>query len=246
MSIEFDQKKLLDLVTNVSVNGLINQCVIRVTKKGIGIVDAIDMSNSVFVHCEEQVLEKSETEVSYGLPDLSLIGNYLSHVEEVKFSIQGDDGEERHFVMSSRKSGRMRLRLLEVEGVPTVVKDDKAVSKLLEGYKDVEGYKINEEDRTRCSYYLSAVSAVGSITLGAKKASIRISNEEDSAQHFEFQFGKSIGKGKDAAVTVYGDHFLSVLKNVDLSDGELTVLILDNSPVIFKKGKNLWALQPIV
>jgi hypothetical protein len=246
MGVNFEQKKLLELVTNVSVSGLIDSCVVRVTKRGVGIVDAVDMSNSLFVHCEEQVLEKGEEETYYGFPDLSLIRNYLGHVEEVKFSIQGDDGAERHFVMSSRKSGRMRLRLLEVDGVPTAVKDEKAVFKLLDGYKDVEGYKITEEDRTRCSYYLSAVSAVGSITLEAKKTSIRISNEEDSSQHFEFQFGKNVGGVEDASVTVYGDHFLSVLKNMDLADGELTIFVKSEMPVVFKKGKNIWALNPLV
>lgn len=219
-----------ELLQRVHLKGLIQECVLTVSD-GVATVQAIDMSNSIFLHCSQKV---GGEDMELGFNNLSTLTKYLDDSGEVEFKI-GD----KWLTIKRKGQGQLKFLLLEITQVPTAVKEPDAVKKI----KKMEGnaIPITDELRERFAYYFGLVknkSVVFSIT--KKKVYIR-SNRNDPEQ-FQFAVGKT--KAGDMEVEVYSEHLLSIL---DHANGKKSSLHLaEETPVVVHYNKtNLWALTPI-
>ncbi len=231
------------LLRRVHLGGIIGECVVNI-EEGSVTIEALDCSNSVFVHASAKVADEGST--VFGLSNISTLSRFLDKGEDAQLDISKKKGSDADWLVAKRKGhGSVRLLLTDVEEIPTNVNDDRAKDNILKTTKVVLPLK-----ETICNRLVELISLVGAsaIQLTSKGGTIKASAPRSDPQQFETSLGKvTKGKGKDFSVKVFTEHLLPVLKELDFGDSKKPKLLLGaKSPVVIQQNKNsCWALMPV-
>lgn len=229
-------KAFSTLLQRVGLGGLINECVIHV-KKGEASITAVDLSNSVFIHCSEKISD-SAANVDFGLNNIPLICSFVEKVEtlDVKFSDKW---------LTLRRKGGTSLKCLSLDPaeVPTEVSESGSVAKMY-------GLRLNPVElkpkAVENLLFMIGLVKSKSILLTVKDGELTASSSAADSEQFRVRFGET--KAKDCAVTVFAEH-LSRLLQALTSLGEMDAVqmsVADGKPVILDRGEgNFWALTPL-
>ena len=232
-----DGKALGSLLSRANLGGLVEECVLDV-RDGVGSIQAIDMTNSVFLSCQEQLGEGLPNS-KIGIGNLSVLCKFFAMDGE--FSINLSD----EWITVRRKGhGFIRLQLLKSDQVPTAVTQEDAEKKII---ASCEVSLPFEEDSARDFEGFMGLMSCASVELRSKEGKISLSANKSEPQQFNVQLGEAKEIKDGFKVAVYGDQLLRVVKVLHWEkDHTPTIRVGEKSPLVIQQDKrNFWALTPI-
>lgn len=232
---EVNGEQFAALLANVSVEGLIEECVLKV-EKGIGKVRAVDMSNSVFVSVSSPL--SGLPDGVYGLGSIGTMVRYMGSFGKdstLACSIEGSK-----ITLSKKGHGRVSFTLLKPEEVPTAVQQENPEEKLLANAKQT--FSIDKDGLDKFSSYMGLF---GSQMVVVKSKNQTVSLASAAFENNSFHMRVASAKTEDFSTTVYAANLLRVIKLVLGVDEKAEVFSGEGAPVVIKSKKNLWALTPI-
>lgn len=231
---------LASLLKRVHLKGIIEECVL-VVKKGIASVEAIDTSNTLFVSVQEDI--KADEDLTIGIGNLSTMCRYLEGSDEVSIKVTDN------WITVSRKGfGHIRCQLLQVDEVPTAVKEKNVVKNLLTG--STVTIPITLSHIETLSYYTSLIGSKSIVVSSGKDKGLYMHSNQSDPQQFKFKIA-AMKKTADIRVEVFGDFLLSALQAISPeafaeSGKGATLGLADKRPIIINHDdKNVWALSPV-
>jgi hypothetical protein len=230
---------LFSLLSRVNLKGVIDECVLKI-KDNVATIEAIDMSNTIYVHAEESV--EGLKDVSIGLCKLSLLTQFLENTEdEIIFKI-----DKQWLTLKKPGSSQIKVLLLEEGQVPTAIdqKGESPVKKLLK--KEKSSFILTQEaanEILKCSNLVNADTTIFEIERGK----VFVGNQKTQEQQFNVPCGGlQKDMGSNIRVEVYSKYLLSVIQAVDFTK-EITVSMSNDFPIIVQQDKNnTWAITPIL
>ena len=233
-----DANAFSSLLRRVHLSGIIGECVVNI-EGGVVNIEALDCTNSVFVHGSAKVAE--EGDAVFGIGNMSTLAKFLTGNDSVEIKIQKSKDSE--WLTAKRKAyGSVKFLLLDPTEVPTAVQETGVAEKISSGASNstvILDKAVNG--------LVDLCGMVGSLTvdLTVKGGLLTVSTAERAPQQFRVPFGK-MNKKEDFTVRIYSEHLLPVLKELDFSDDKKPKLFLgENAPVIVKQGGVLWAITPL-
>lgn len=240
MAKELKARNLLNLLKRVYLGGVISEAVLNFNK---GMIEAVDSTNSLFLHCIDDVLLKGFGEV--GLGDLSLVCKYLESVGDEKLKVLKSDNR---LEISSEGKGVLKYLLSDSEYVSSSVKGGE-LDQLIDPSTCTAELK---EDFCKQLLLLVNLTKVRDIEFTAKDDMIVVCGGQESSHQFSLVLGqyKKIPKKKfqNVSVRIYAHHLSAIISNALVwNDKTYPVLYLaQDRPVIVKQDdNNLWALLPV-
>lgn len=238
----------ITLLKRVRLGGVLESCVIETTKKGIARVQAVDITNSLFLSISIASFENMKEEGVFGIGNIELLEKFFSSVEdEETVSMEVDDNR---LVFKRKGHGRLNYLLTEPDLIPT--KEDyneESVSKLL---KQCEfGLDLSKKACDDFSSYMNMVKTKEA-KLVFKKGKVKLEGGSINEHQFSVELGKANPLKKKAdedssfEIPVIGDQLVKVLSAIDFKKEEPTISFSENNPVVIKiDDENVWALVPI-
>jgi hypothetical protein len=235
---------MTQLVKKVHLGGAINECVLKVTK-GIAVVEAIDITNSIVV-LERRKIGEKDLSFEVGLGNLEILWKFLASVEDKELIVKNKEG--RMLIGNKRWARKIDYLTTIPELISTRLppatkqnprekfKEMPAVHLSLDGelVKDVMGY-------------LGALKIrVATIQIGKGKAKFILGTATD--HRFEAYIAKVKNEKLDGfKMKVNGDFLIKILSVLDFSNEEElpTIGIAENSPLVLENGNTIWALVPL-
>jgi hypothetical protein len=235
---DIDAKALGDLLKGVHLNGLLRECVL-VVKDGVGHVDAVDMSNTVFLSLSRKI--KGMEDVELGIGNLTTICKVLEDVGEEGVTLKIKADKDKWLTITRKGHGRLKSLLLDVDQVPTAVSSKGAKEKLLK-QKGVD-IEIRDKGMEDFVYYMGLVKSKG-VVFQTSKGSLYLASVNTDEEQFRIKLGSL---DIELSVEVNADFLLQILQTCIAIEGKLPTLYLGSgAPVILKLDKNnIWALTPI-
>lgn len=154
---------LKKMLNRVYLGGIIEQCVLDVDSKGVGVIQSVDMTNCLFLRCEENISIGNKTKL--GLGNLKLLCGFLDSCTEEEINIVV---EKNRVVFSRKGHGKLSYLLSEAEVIPTIVEEPDAIKSFIDGI-EIE-VPIKESFKDDLLSYLS-LTGLGSIrfSIGEKE-----------------------------------------------------------------------------
>lgn len=241
--VRFNGAALCSLLKRVHLKGDIDECVLDI-KDGVGYIQAVDMSNSVFVSCQETLGEIQD--MSIGLGKLSLLIQFLDGSTEVSYSIETKD-KEGIWLTLRKGQGKIKVLLIDGSMIPTVVQGDAKNIKKDMLKLTTNSFSITQTTVNSIMEYIGMIGCT-SVFFKIRKGAVIICSNPSSEQQFSLTIGRLKEVKDDMSVEVYSQYLLSILKSLMWSEEEIPkVYIGNNAPVVVKQNNsNLWALTPII
>lgn len=234
---------LCSLLKRVHLRGMVEECLLEV-KAGMGSINAVDMSNSIFISCEEELGEMEDT--SLGLGKLALLTQFLEGSTEVTYSVESKDKEGTWLTLRKVGHGQIKVLLVEKTQIPTVVQGNAEETKkgMLKLTKDT--FAIEQKAVEDLINYIGMLGAA-SVFIKAKRGVVTACSSPDAEQQFTLRFGKLTNTESEISVEVYSQYLTSVLKSLTWGTGNEPIARIGNeAPLIIQQNdSNLWALTPI-
>lgn len=241
-NIPLDPEPLSALLSRVSLEGTIDQCVMTVCK-GVASIHAVDMTNTVFASVSAKV---SLPDLEIGLCGLSNIIRVLAQGGEFTLSIIGGgegDTVAGSVVFKKKGLGTARFILMAPSDVPTSVPEEGASAKILAQCKTAFLLKRDSMDKVG---FFTGIFPSEVIRAVGKSGSVTFSSAQTEANRFHTTAGAY--KGGEFSTQVYCGMLLKALKVVfaDSEVKETTILTGPSMPIIVQMDKgNFWAVTPI-
>lgn len=240
---ELDGAALCSLLKRVHLKGTVEECVLNI-KNGVGTIQAVDMSNSIFISCEEE-LGKIE-DITMGLGKLSLLVQFLEGSTAVSYIIESKEKQGVWLTLKRGEFGQIKVLLIEPTQIPTVVQGNIEEIKNNMFELITEKMNISQKNVEEISNYIGMIGCA-TVFFKVEKGSIYVYNNPESEQQFSFKLG-IVESTNEAATEVYSQYLLAVLKSLKWTEKETpTICIGKESPVIIKQNEsNFWAVTPIM
>lgn len=236
MKEKLSKKKFDNVLMKVHLAGLIETCVMEI-KKGICTVEAVDATNTIFLHVEENLKQKKLT-AELGLGDISILRSFIQLIddEEIKVSI-----DKNRLVIKRGKRGKLNYLLSEPETITTTADTPGAIKKLVKQFETEMA--ITDKIRDDFTQYIKILKTTDA-SLTVKKGAVSFIVGTENEHQVSVPVGKI--KSKDSfSVKLYGDYVANVLNVIDFGK-EPVMMIGDELPVVFKQDeKNIFAIAPI-
>jgi len=229
----------LRLLEHANVKGTIDECVVDFYEDGFAHIAAVDMSNSLFLDCGEDVGCCEDRRI--GVSNLGLLCKHLGNGNDPTFELTKDT-----LVVRNKGCGSIRTTLHEPEQIPTAVKSggDDAVKKLLKPCTTT--VVLTEEVAEKVNYYLGLVPTTG-VRLTVEKGRAVLSSISDAVA-CTVELGKA--EGEDLTVEFYSEYLQKLMGGGLLSwedEAEQPELRVGKSAavVVYANADNVWAIMPI-
>lgn len=231
----FDGAALGCLLNRVYLAGLIEECVLEIANEH-GKINAVDMSNSVFLSCSEPI--KGMADMKIGLGNLGILCRFFQEEGTYSFSIK-----EKWIIAKKKGHGYIRVRLLDTAQVPTVVVHKDAKSKILGGCS--ASFNITQKIAEDLIYYIGLLST-GTVSFNIKDNHVFIHSNKLEEQQFNLSVG--VIKADDIKTEVYGQHLVKIVQCLKWEKDIIPNIHLgDGAPVVIQQDEdNLWAITPIL
>lgn len=239
----FNGTSFCNLLRRVHLKGLLEECVVKTDKETCSI-QAVDMSNTVFVSSKEKIAGIKDFNV--GLGKLSLLVNFLEEEQATQGTIK--DG---WLILKKKGHGTVKTLLLEKDQVPTAFNPENQKNPVQEIKKITNAELVMEKKSVENLLYYINLMNCNTVLFKVKGSTVCVSNNKDSEQQFDLRFGVCAGeKGKDEYITeVFGQYLSAVLRTLTWEgDGSTPSMRLGpGAPILISQNKdNHWALTPIV
>lgn len=229
----FDGAALGCLLNRVYLAGLIEECVLEIANEH-GKINAVDMSNSVFLSCSEPI--RGMADMKIGLGSLGILCRFFQEEGTFSFSIK-----EKWLIAKKKGHGYIRVQLQDVAQVPTVVVQEDAKEKILKGCS--MSFDLPQKVADDLVYYVSLLSTKTAI-FSVDNNRITICSGKAEEQQFNLLVGT---KEMDNINTeIYSQYLVKIIQCLNWDDNTPVVHLGDSSPVVVQQDKNIWALTPVI
>jgi hypothetical protein len=249
-----------NMLRQVHLGGAINECLLSV-KKGTGIIEAVDITNSLIVLSKAKVMSKDITH-DFGLGNIELLTRFLSTLEDdlLVFKHNTDDS----LLTIKRQDGRRRLNYLltEPELIATRLQFDED-----EDGGDAENTYDKIMGMVTFTAELSGTIIKDFLSYAGMLKQKDVTIKFDGAEKLTFQLGEAdnhqfalilsnqveyIGKKKQkdtkTSNRVNGEHLAKIFSTISYSEESPPVMYFssdDSKPIVIKNASTVWALLPI-
>lgn len=231
---KIDRIKLSKLLKRIYLGGLITETVIDFKSSA---VQAIDITNSIYLNCFEDIKANELGEV--GIGDLALLCKYLDSIKE---DIDIEKKDNRLILKSN--VGELKFLTTDPEFIATAINKDNP-EKLLEDC--ILTIDLSEDTAKNILSYSSFVKTKAIDFNIAKDGNVELSGGLESEHQFRLPIGKVKSSKKQFSVKTYSQHFFAVIGVLEWEDGFTPQINLapDHPIVISLDGDNFWALLPL-
>jgi hypothetical protein len=232
-----ETKPLTKLLNHTHLGGIINECVLTI-KNGIGIIQSIDNSNCLFLSCSEELENMSDMEL--GISDLSILAKFFNDYtdESIGFQVTRD---KKQLIFKPKRGGLLKLLLLDIELVPTHIKEPDAKDEMLSNHSfSLDFNKDIAEDYLYYSNLLKNESSLIEV-VGGK---VSLSSGKNEINQFNLPLGKI--DSDDFCTEIYKEHLVAIVQNLKWDEENKPEILFGNeTPVIIRQDENnIWALTP--
>jgi len=237
-------KRLLRTLKECYLNGLIEECLLRV-KKGKGSIEAVDLTNSLMVVIRGQKVASKGVTADYGLGNLGLLIKFLSPITDEELVI-GDRDDDRLTLRCKDKRKKLMYLLTEPDLIPTRLDDDEDKTDMIqEIIKNSEEIELTEGP---VRDFLSNISLLNTDTvrLYGKEDLVMLECGESTGHLIEIVLAKMTTFDK-IEVRLSGDHLAKIFSIIDFDGKNEPYLYFgeDANAVIIKSRETLWAMLPL-
>ena len=230
---------LQHLLSRVHLKGIIEECVL-VVEDGIASVQAIDISNTVFLSATEKIPELPNATI--GIGNLTTICKFLTDAKKLELSLL----PKKWLLLKRKGFGQIKSQLLDAKSVPTAV-EEPVEHKALAAKMQVE-LELSQKCVEELNYFTSLITTK-SLVLSAKKGIVSIHSNPNDPQQFRFVLTKKAKKDYEGSVCVFTNFLLAVMQTLAWADDKKSKPVLmmgDEQPLLIQQNKtNYWAVVPI-
>jgi hypothetical protein len=255
----FPTERLHLLLRRAFLGGLLEECVIEFGNDGAGFINAVDMSNSLFLSCSEPLLREGESIGGFerlGFGNLPLLCRFLADVAEADILVSRE--ENRLFFKRSSGQGELRFLLTDPEVIPTTIEEQDVVESLLA--QCVLSLPLTSDVCNFFSSYTGLIKTkAAQLTYQAKTGATWMIGGLKTEHQFELDFGtagtidpESDVPEEDFTVGCYGDFMSAVFQTLEFEEGrgQPGMLFSPGNPVVVVQDMdnplwNMWALVPV-
>lgn len=241
---------LLSLLTRVHLGGIVKECVLHSGDDGFCSVQAIDMTNSMFVDVG------METELvglgQLGLGNISLLVRFLERNADHEITVKITDGNRLE--LKTPSDSKLRFLLSEADLIPTVVENPNMMVELTDAYEftvPLDKAKVEE----LLAYY--GIVKPASVKFIFSKKNTLISGGLDSEHQFDILINKpkrndgaALGNMKAVTVNVFAQHLAAIMSALEWSETETPQLLFtseESKPLVIQQNADcMWALVPAI
>lgn len=232
----------------IYLGGLVEECVINVDTDGVLFSQCVDMTNILFLYCQEDKISGIGEGV-FGIGDLVLLCKYLENIGDAEVSLKITD--DRLVFVNEKYGGQFSFLLSAEEVIPTNITDDDAIDKLTKNILfTVPLTPVFQKDYLM---YLSLINVPTVFVEVSAAGLMKISGGRESDHQFELKVGKvkAEKKAKSIQVKIPTQHLTSVMKVLDFDDEDNlpTMGIADlefGTPLVIEQDKdNVWIINPL-
>lgn len=235
----FEASAFKSILEKVHLQGVIDECLLEI-KKGVGSIQAIDITNSIFVSCEQTI---DMDDARLGLSKLSLICSFLNSGGEFLFLVE-EGSEDRWAIFKKRGGGEIKSLLYEVDKIATIVSEDVEKDKIL---KDTPcKFVLTKEKCEELQYYMGLVGN-DSVVFECVKGIVHARSVESAYQQFNLRL--TSGDTKERVKTeIYTQFLTPVLKILQFAEDSspVEIYIGNGQPLVVSQSNSLWMLSPLV
>lgn len=223
------------LLNMAHMKGILKECAV-VFKDGIGKINSIDDSNSVFVSCEQEV-PGWDDDIEIGIVNLPMVCKYLEDFEKVNVSIV-----KNNLVMRG-PGGTVKARLEPAEEIQGHISNDKARDSFLENA--TVSITPDKSKLDNLVYHIDLLKPP-SLVLTVRKKRLTATTNEAQEDQFSCELGKVDDGDDEIEVEVYTEHFIHIVKQLSALKEEITLMFGPESAVVITiESGDIWALTPI-
>lgn len=248
--------KLSLLLSRIYLGGILKECVLRVKKRRYSI-QAVDMTNSIFISCSFKSKNKDKSfleDRAYGIGDLGLLCKYLDSIdtEDEKTELNIKRAKNR-LIFNKGKRNSLRYLLTDPEVIPTDISQKNAVSKL----EDTCKYRIQLKEVTKKDYlFYINLTGLNVVNLEISRGRAFLSAGTEGDHQFSISLGKlshikdkSKKVTKEFSISLYSEYLSAILQQLTWDNKKSMPemkMSSANKPVIIEQdSNNIWALFPV-
>lgn len=229
------------LLKRAYLDGLIGDCVVLISSTGRFTINAIDITNSVFVSCSEKVSKNLEDK-EIGVGDLKMLVGIFSSEGEENVEIDFIDDDARILIKRPKKRGVINYLLKDTELVSTAFKGSgDPYKKLLDICKS--SVTLTAEKRKDVMFLTKtlSISETRKIQLICKKKIVSLIGGLDTGHKFNIEIGRYDGKGIEKSLSFNAEYLTRIL---DVLEGDVELYFGDGAPLLVAQDKkNFWSLS---
>jgi len=238
---EFNVTAMASLIRHAHLNGIIDDAVITV-KDNVATIDAIDMSQCVFVHAVENIGEAQDCKI--GIQRLSVFLKVLEAITEdtVKYTISGE--ENQWLKLGIKNRGDARFLLTEPDLIATFIDGQQFIEKILSA-ANIQ-MALNPKSVEDFLYFMHLFNS-DTVVINVKNKAVTITPSPDSPQSFDVNFGE-LEKDIEIEATITGKHIQEIMKGLQFGQEGAEAAIVNFSekaqtPLVITQGENrFWAV----
>lgn len=238
-------QELHNTFKKVYLNNIINECVLR-SKDNHLYVQAIDMSNSIFLTCKSKQTTFPKGE--FGINNISLLIKFLDSLADTKIQICYD--VKHNTILFKRGKNELKYMLSAIDTIPTNVDVKKSPIKNVKS-KMKYSLEITEKIKKDLNFYISLTSIkVIALTILPGTSSVILKAGNSVEHQFSVNAGKINTEIKNGVNVLMNSEYLNSIMNVLTWEKEKEIPFLEftdeKQPVLINQNKdNIWALSPI-
>ncbi len=235
--------KLAKMLSDVSLNKIITECVINV-KDAVATVYAIDLTSTVFV--QTNVPLKDMEDCQLGIGDLDLFVKYMNSLSTSNLTLSV---KNNRLVVVPTEGASVRYVLSDQDLIVTFdenfVEQGDVIQAEFDEYDYFDGMALTQKavDSLLTPVNLFAPNSI--IFKVSKKGKVTAHSGKETEHQIDVAMG-STGKGDGCNVKVYTKHMTSVLNAINFEENPHIFFSADEeSSIVIQTDSSSWILQPI-
>lgn len=241
----------LNMLRQIHLGGLLEECMLTI-KKGRAKIEAVDITNSLIVICNQSIASKDIT-VDLGLGNLELLIKFLSAVDDDKLFFKYKDGSSKFELTRKDKRRKLNYLLTQTELIATqlqVDEDEKRDEDPYDKMKNMMEYTVELSP----SFMKDFLTYIG--LLKTKDVSLEFNGDEElvfvcggtNDHKFELVLNSSVDGEEDDpfSIKINGEHIARIFNAVNFDeDNPPTLSFAEDKLVLIEDGNTAWALVPL-
>lgn len=238
---------MLNILRRVHLGGAINECVVEISK-GVGKIEAVDITNSIICIAGGRVASKDISE-EFGLGNVELLIKFLSTIEDEELSAKSAS----NVWTLKRNDGRRKMDYLltNADLIGTNLKLEEEDDDPYEKMSEMMEYKA-ELTSTLIKDFLKFIGLLSTsdVTIifdGEEELIFRLGAKDDHQIELSLSAEIEGEEGDGFQITINGEHLSKVFSVLEYDeDDPPTIGFADNEkPVMIESGDSAWFLLPL-
>lgn len=237
------KSKLLKLIKEVHLNGVLEECVLEI-KNGKGSVMAVDITSNLIIITKQKITSEDVNE-TLGLGNLEILSKFLSSMDEEKLKLTMTENQ-----MEIKRSKRKLLYLLSrPEMIGTSLPSGKDEEKK-DPYQKI--LKMMEGNVSLTQSFVKGILSYANI-LSTKDISLEIKNNlltcvcgAPNEHQIRITLENKTDSDEDFSLKINGEHLTKIFSIIDFDKETPPILRFANEkPIMIDNGKTVWILMPL-